>query len=180
MIMKKVLLLLTLLLSALSIYLFIQLNDGEENLKNCEIELEEMKFYLDDPFPYTESSLLKFDFCESKEAIAGNNRHNTITGVTYFTVPIPRGSQLNLVRKSKNKIQYVCTGKTYSNDVIYINKTELGMTRETSDSVEIEVVFRGFIEDKCNEGNIVDMFQEKKKGSVIQGVPLTNNKFVSE
>lgn len=149
--------------------------------KECESELDEIKKEmnsfkneLDRPFEFSEPSPTnRFDFCGTDEAITGRNKHNTITGVAYFTIPIPRGSDLKLLNKTKNKIEYICTGRIYSNDVQFINRIEPGLSRKESDTISIEVTFRGF-ENRCVEGDIQPL-QEKKKGSVIIGDPFAGS-----
>lgn len=146
--------------------------------KECESELDEIKkemtkfkLELDKPFDFSEPSTTnRFDFCGTDEAILNKSYYNTITGVAYFTIPIPRGSDLKFLNKTKTKIEYVCIGKIYSNDIQYINITEPGFSRKEGDSVKVEVTFRGF-ENRCTEGDI-EPLQEKKKGSVIHGHPI--------
>ena len=136
--------------------------------EDCKKELEIIKEDLKEPFRFSNESL-SFDFCNTTEAITAKNRHNTRTGIAKFTVPIPRGSHLKLIKKDPKRLEYNCIGKVYKGDVFFKNVTVTGMSFDENAQIEVIVNFVGVEQNLCNAEILPTLIDPKK--SIIDGEP---------
>ncbi|WP_299124066.1 hypothetical protein [uncultured Winogradskyella sp.] len=147
--------------------------DYEIKIENCEEKLEAIEGYLDLPFGFAQYIPNSFDFCNTEESITPKNDYNTVTGIANFSIPIPKGSNLKFIKKDNDTLYYECNGhgkiEYNDKDLIIENKTVANLAREEKYRIWIEVTFKNFKEDTCNE---LIIFQEKKKKSEVQGLPL--------
>lgn len=139
------------------------LKSTKENLKVIQADLAE-------DFNYSDYSRESYDFCNNDKAIIGRREHNTRTGIANFTIPIPFGSHLKLVKKDKNYLLYECYGKIHSDLIVFENKQVSNLTKKESGIVKVEVIFKNYSQ-RCN----VATLQEKKKTAEIQGDPIVSN-----
>lgn len=144
----------------------------KQELKTTTEELSAIKADLSEEFPYTTKISESYDFCSNNEAVLPNSKHNTRTGIANFSIVIPDGSYLKLIKKSKNLLVYECNGDIKNDALRIVPETIANLTRIKSDSVTVEVIFKNFYQ-KCKDK--LDINQEKKKTSVILGEPFTDN-----
>ncbi|APY09147.1 hypothetical protein BWZ20_12910 [Winogradskyella sp. J14-2] len=148
-------------------------NNQDQNKESCEAELQEIEGHLDTPFSFNERIPPMFEFCKDSAAITSKNKYNTITGIAHFSVPIPKGSNLNFIKKDVDTLKYVCNGHgkiVYGeNDLILEHKTVANLPRKEGQDIYVSVNFKNFKENGCDN---IDILQEKKKKSKVEGEPF--------
>jgi len=147
-----------------------ELNNELEFIRN---ELNELnKNQIENPFSDEKLKDSNYNFCKSEQAIINDRKkygYNTLTGIAYYQIPIPRGSKLTEIRKTSNSIIYACTGIDYHKDFIIKRKIRAGFSRTPGTKLNIEVIFM-FDKDKCSGSNRA--LTERRKGSVVTGSPF--------
>ena len=144
-------------------------------LQNIKKELRDLKENLDKPTEFQERIPKSFDFCDTIPVLQKNG-YNRITGRAYFTIPIPKGSNLSYVKMENDTLYYVCDGHgnvKYSPKTLFkYNRTVTGLTRgDFNKRLWVTVSFENFNGSDCTNK---DMMLEKKKTSEIEGEPFVS------
>lgn len=152
--------------------------DSSAATDTCETELEELRKSLDKSFNFSNEIPEKFDFCKTEEAVLPNYFYTTITGIAWFSVPIPKGSNLKFIKKKNDTLFYECDGhqnvKYNDQDLIIENETVSRLPRKTGKELWVSVKFKNFTDYACDETN--ELLTEKVKTSEIQGDPIYGEK----
>ncbi|MGF1556709.1 hypothetical protein [Paucihalobacter sp.] len=145
----------------------------EQELKTTQEELSTIKANLSKEFQFYTKISEDYDFCADNEAVLSRyNNHNTLTGIANFSIVVPKGSELKLIKKNKNLLVYECNGTVKDEELWILPQTVGNLTQIKGDSLTIEVIFKNFYQRCKNEPTPI---QEKKKTSVINGEPFVPN-----